>query len=216
MMNLRSLDFTNYLYLMEEASNLYQQIKFDVTAIESDNLLMAQAGWSDLNNNLDGFSDILNNPDSGAKQFVSKIKNDAQTYMQGVVFEVSQPNNPNGLIPLYSLDGNATLNAQGDNIRYTSKGQANLWEAVSGQLTNLANDPQDAYWYDQGKGMTYGLGNVDWSQDGSGLNYVTEHDDQTGKMMHTLAQGSFAQWSRYIHLDNSHANSLPLTLDLMA
>jgi hypothetical protein len=131
--------------------------------------------------------------------------------MEGVNFEIQQPNAaPGNYIPLYELDGQATFGPNG--LVWPSKGQANLWEAVSGQLTNLGNDPTDAYWYDTGHGMTYGLGNVDWSQGTTGLNYTSYGDGSGDGERWTIAQGTLTQWAPFIHLDTSHGLKRRITM----
>lgn len=209
-MDLKSTSYTTYIYLLEEGTNLYKQLQGDVSDIEGGNVASAISGWDDLSSSLGSYDDLLQMPGSGAQAFIDKVKGDAETYMQGVTFEIAQPNSPGTYIPLYSLNGQATMDPNGT-IDYDSNGVATLWEAVSGQLTNLANDPADAYW-DNAGGMGPGL-NVPWASGGSGLSYLSEDAGSSGTAFNTLAQGSLSQWEQYIHCNTSGANANSLNQD---
>ena len=186
--------YNEYLYQLEEASNLYQQVSQDTANLEGSSINNAARAWQDLNN-LNSYSDLLDNPNSSAGQWISQVKGDAETYMQSTDLEVAQPNAPAGnYIQLY----NGNLNEQ-DN-------PATLWDAVTNSNATFVNNEFDAY-FDNSGGPTVGLG-TNWSENGS-FSWSTQSDgNPNNNGQYATAEGTAAQWEPFVHLASGDTSAL--------
>lgn len=194
--------FKDYLLQYEEASNLYNQVSGDVTNVEGTTIEGAAQGWQDLSD-LSSYSDLLDNDNSGAQNWVTKVRGDAETYMQNTALEVAAPNNPGQYIPIYAgyLNG---YDSQG-NIIEVATGQGTLWEAITNPSSTFINEKFDAYFNNSG-GPGPGLG-TGWSENGS-FSWETQQDGRGDNGQYAAAQGTLSQWEPYIHLAGGDTSAL--------
>jgi hypothetical protein len=126
--------------------------------------------------------------------------NNLISYMSHIIITVPDPNDPGKYIDLYA----GTLTDDGDGIHehYKDGGGApcSLWELATDMDLTLINNKWDAEGSQDDK-------NAAWENDPNLQGYDEKDGNPENWQYYYAAQGTYAQWKQYIHLDTRFADT---------
>lgn len=215
------LSWSDYVTKYEEASDLENDLQTDVANLESGNAQKALPAWEDISQEVYKnpiWKDLLMGANGNMiKTYISNIAGAAQTYMSNEVLSIQQPNCPGGTIPLYAVTGNPTWDDGSAENNYADTDedgdpiQANFFEMISGQYTELANMKSDAQFFSRDFNQwQQHMGGVNWAN--GGLNYDLTADDSGDGTGWCTAFGSLQQWAPFIILTGGDDSALNAAL----